>query len=67
MVILNQDRPCKPFPVLAVAFEYVGDGGEANVVFLDEFGHLDLLDVVQSRHQIFYLDKVILTSSLILR
>lgn len=65
--VLSQQGSGKSFPILVVAFEYVGDGGEADVVFLDELGHLDFLDVVQSRHQIFYLNKVSLTSSLILR
>ncbi len=59
--------PGESFSISIVTFEYVGDGGEADVVFLDQFGHLHFLDIVQSRHQVFYLNKQSLTSSLILR
>lgn len=39
--------------VAVVLLEDVGDGGEADVVLLDEAGHLDLLDVVEFCHIIF--------------
>ena len=39
--------------VEVVLLEDVGDSGEADVVLLDEPGHLDLLDVVEFCHIIF--------------
>jgi hypothetical protein len=50
-----------------VFFEYVGDGGEADVVLLDQFGHPHLLNIVKPCHHILNLNNKFPTSSLIFR